>query len=102
MTAEQFSPGTPRSLQVLTSGDWSQTEVASADQDSPQRKTRGSQTGSAAQSSATTSSSAEVVLYSPDRAEAPVAPPADAPPTDEESGQLPTSEQDHVAGQDLK
>ena len=100
---EEFSPGTPRSLQVLTSGDWSLTEVASADHDSPSRKPRGSQSGSAAHSSATTSS--EVVLLvdttSPDRAEALVAPPAESPLIEEASGQRHTSEPDHVAGPDL-
>ena len=84
ISSEHFSPGTQGSFQDLPSGDW--TEVASADQDSPKRQPRGSQVENATQSSATTSSSAEVVLYSPDRADAPTAPP-------EEEG--------HVAGRDL-
>ena len=84
VTSEQFSPGTPRSLQVLTSGEW--TEAASADQETPKRPARDSQAGSATQSSATTSSSAEVVLYGRDRAEAAAAPP---------------EEEDRCAGRDL-
>ena len=81
VTSEQFSPGTPRSLQVLTSGGW--TEAASVDEETPKRPARDSQAGSATQSSAATSSSAEVVLYGQSRAEAGPAPPEEAPPEEE-------------------
>ena len=99
VTSEQISPGTPRSLQVLTSGDW--TEAASADQETPKRQARDPQAGSATQSSATTSSSAEVVLYGQDRAEAPVAPPTDDSHLVPRESPASPDEEDRCAGRDL-